>query len=194
MDSCWRMFRSFWTPWLVVVRRGGGEEDGPVGLVVLDSVAGLFRSPDAGPGPLSGTAATAGTGFYSRRATALFRASACLRRLADLHGVAVVVTNQATAKPSSAATATTTATTTATSSVPALGLAWSSCVNSRYILERSEGAGGRFRRWATVVKSPRMPRITVPFRIEKGGGVASSSAAAATKEPDGGRGGGSVTY
>ena len=76
----------------------------PVRLLVIDSVAHLFR--DAGapePHGLNGGAygpdgqGGGGAGAYGARAAALFRLAALLKRYADEFGLAVVVTNQARA-------------------------------------------------------------------------------------------------
>lgn len=75
----------------------------PVRLLVIDSVAHLFRDactavdggacgPDYGPDCGGG-----GAGAYGARAAALFRLAALLKLYADEFGLAVVVTNQARA-------------------------------------------------------------------------------------------------
>ena len=178
---------------------GGGSSDestGRIGLVVLDSIAGLFRLPDGGAAK-----DRTGTAFFARRSEILFGLSAQLRRLGDQYGVAFVVANQVTAAggggPSGGGNAT---------PIPALGLSWSNCVNARFALRRSETLSSRlgvssaagsssgggstpndngthqiqpqpqtvsmFKRWARVVKSPVLPPVSVPFAIDVRGGVA----------------------
>ena len=178
-----------------------GESTGRIGLVVLDSIAGLFRLPDGGAAK-----DRTGAAFFARRSEVLFGLSAQLRKLGDQYGVAFVVANQVTAAgaggggaggPSGGGNAT----------IPALGLSWSNCVNARFALRRSEtlssrlgvsGAAGSgtsstanangshqqqpqpqaaapvsmFKRWARVVKSPVLPPMSVPFTIDVRGGVA----------------------
>lgn len=76
----------------------------PVRLLVIDSVAHLFRdagtavdggayAPDYGPDGRGG----GGAGGYGARAAALFRLAALLKLYADEFGLTVVVTNQARA-------------------------------------------------------------------------------------------------
>ena len=73
----------------------------PVRLLVIDSVAHLFR--DAGAPEAYGEAygpdgrGGGGAGAYGARAAALFRLAALLKLYADDFGLAVVVTNQARA-------------------------------------------------------------------------------------------------
>ena len=123
---------------------GGSSSDesstgGRIGLVVLDSIAGLFRLPDGGSAK-----DRTGTAFFARRSEVLFGLSAQLRKLGDQYGVAFVVANQVTAAgagaggggggpPSGGGNAT----------IPALGLSWSNCVNARFALRRSETLSSR---------------------------------------------------
>lgn len=129
-----------------MLRRGwddeeGVEDGGRIGLVVLDSIAGLFRLPDGGAAK-----DRTGTAFFARRSEILFGLSAQLRKLGDQYGVAFVVANQVTAAgagaggggggggpPSGGGNAT----------IPALGLSWSNCVNARFALRRSETLSSR---------------------------------------------------
>ena len=80
----------------------------PVRLLIIDSIAHLFRDagapeahgPDGGAyGPDGGAYGPGGSGAgaYGARAAALFRLAALLKRYADEFGLAVVVTNQARA-------------------------------------------------------------------------------------------------
>lgn len=56
----------------------------PLRLLIIDSIAHLFR--DVGDNP--------GVAAFAQRTGVLFRISSMLRRLADLYNLAVVVTNQ----------------------------------------------------------------------------------------------------
>jgi DNA-repair protein XRCC3 len=111
-------------------------------LVVLDSIAGMFRLPDAAKDKQ-------GTAFFARRSEILFGLSAQLRKLGDEYGVAFVVANQVTAGKAASAgnggggprimgggggggNA-----------IPALGLSWSNCINTRFVLRRSETLSSR---------------------------------------------------
>ena len=202
-----------------MLRRGWGDDDrnthsgssspstaeGRIGLVVLDSIAGMFRLPDA--------AKDKGTAFFARRSEILFGLSAQLRKLGDEYGVAFVVANQVTAGKAASGGG---------PRImggggggggnikPALGLSWSNCINTRFVLRRSEtlssrmgvssavrGSGGSngitnangnqqqnqqaqapvsmFKRWARVTKSPVLPPVSVPFAIDVRGGAATEN-------------------
>ena len=88
----------------------------PVRLLVIDSVAHLFRdagaAADGGAYGLDGGAygldgrGGGGTGAYAARAELLFRLAALLKLYADEFGLAVVVTNQARAAAAAGPTST----------------------------------------------------------------------------------------
>ena len=124
-----------------------------IGLIVLDSIAGLFRTPD---GDLHGGHSPSGSGnskarrtnyendvtwnqhekhdivrtnrpksFYVQRSETLFLIASKLKYISDKYGVHVVVVNQVTGKGGDHV-------------IPSLGLSWSHCVNDRYLLSRKE--------------------------------------------------------
>ena len=108
---------------------------GDVRLVVIDSVAALTRG-DGVDGEFSGdhgargAGASAGAGSRAR-ADALFALAAELKRAARAHDTTFVVTNHVTADFASAAD---------DAVKPALGLAWSHCVDARFMLRRLPSA------------------------------------------------------
>jgi len=131
-------------------RDGGRNRDGrrartSVGLVVFDGIAGFFRFSD----PLSFRQCQPGASsasFYQRRGSRLLRISSRLRELSDAHDVPILITNQVTAfasdgvgtNPSSSSSSPTRDDGEIRWAVPALGLAWSNCVTTRYILRRTD--------------------------------------------------------
>ncbi|CAM9686097.1 unnamed protein product [Ectocarpus fasciculatus] len=107
-----------------------------VKLVVIDSIAALFRS-DMGRG----------RGDIGERSRLLGRLSQQMKRLGDRHGAAFVVVNQVTAKFGSSTVgggAGGQGTTGGVGgsggggSVPAMGLLWSQCINTRFIVRRRD--------------------------------------------------------
>ena len=88
-----------------------------IGLIVLDSIAGLYRTPEEKEG-VSGN-------YYINRSQGFFDIASRLKDVAGRFGVNVLVVNQVTDVGSSR-------------SVPSLGLSWSCCVNDRYCLSRKE--------------------------------------------------------
>lgn len=114
-----------------------------IGLVVLDGIAGFFRFSDLS----SLNRHDEKSLFFQRRGPRLLRLSSRLRELSDVYDVPVLITNQVTAfaeqisascpEPSSVLS-TTTFGEQSRWAVPALGLAWSNCVTTRYILRRTE--------------------------------------------------------
>ena len=134
--------------------RGGRGRDGGrhrddrrartnVGLVAFDGIAGFFRFSD----PLSFQQCQPGasSAFYQRRGSRLLHISSRLRELSDAHDVPILITNQVTAfaadvgtNPSSSSSSPTRDDGEIRWAVPALGLAWSNCVTTRYILRRTD--------------------------------------------------------
>ncbi|GAB4820576.1 hypothetical protein N2152v2_007622 [Parachlorella kessleri] len=120
----------------------------PVRLIVIDSIAHVFR--DVGDKP--------GVSELAGRTEILFRLSAMLRRYAYDHELAVVVTNQvmdavgsgpAQPAPGPAAkhvghTGGMRLLSSGREVIPALGLAWANCINTRVLLARygSAESGG----------------------------------------------------
>ena len=178
---------------------------GRIGLVVFDSIAGLFRIPDLAPAQTTETSTDKQrrdrTSFFARRSEVLFGVSSQLRKLSDEYGVAFVMANQATSTVTSRAGGGG-ASSASSNTIPALGMSWSNCINTRFVLRRYESLGSRlgatsgvpalaakglsggaplpavstppsmFKRWVRVAKSPVLPQVSVPFSIEIGGGVA----------------------
>ncbi|KAG2297295.1 hypothetical protein Bca52824_043964 [Brassica carinata] len=105
----------------------------PLKLIVLDSVAALFRSEfDNTPSDLR------------KRASCFFKISGKLKQLASKFGLAVVITNQVTdfVESSDGLSGLRIGNLRCLYSsgrrvVPALGLAWANCVNSRVFISRS---------------------------------------------------------
>lgn len=153
----------------------------PIKLIVIDSIAALFRSDyENTPSDLK------------RRSSSFFRISGKLKALANKFGLAVVVTNQVVdfvesndgigglrignlgCLNSSGRRV-----------CPALGLAWANCINVRLFLSRSEEEVGeerilvdeeggdvvsrRARRHIHVVFAPHLPTSSCQFEIFKEG-------------------------
>ena len=111
---------------------------------MLDSIAGMFRLPDA--------AKDRGTAFFARRSEILFGLSAQLRKLGDQYGVAFVVANQVTAGKAASGgggprimggSGGGSGSGAGGNAIPALGLSWSNCINTRFVLRRSETLSSR---------------------------------------------------
>jgi hypothetical protein len=113
-----------------------------IGLIALDGIAGFFRFSDLS----SLNRHDEKSLFFQRRGPRLLRVSCRLRELSDVYNVPVLITNQVTAfaeqisascpEPSSVLSTTTFGE--QLRWVPALGLAWSNCVTTRYILRRTD--------------------------------------------------------
>jgi len=82
-------------------------------IVVLDSIAGMFRVPETS---------------IAQRSETLFRVASILKKLSAQYNVPVVVVNQVTASFSAKNDAV----------LPALGLSWENCVNTSHLLARTE--------------------------------------------------------
>ena len=139
------------------------DTDSPIRLVIVDSVAAIFR--DAAAVAENGDG-SAGASAYGARAGAMFSAAAALKRLACTHGLVVVAVNQVSdvllggdgggggdalqlpppppPARSLAATGGQPLRTSGRAVAPALGLAWAHCVDTRLFLGRmvAGGAGG----------------------------------------------------
>jgi hypothetical protein len=113
-----------------------------VGLVAFDGIAGFFRFSD----PLSFQCPPdANSAFYRRRGSRLLRISSRLRELSDTHDVPILITNQVTALAADVGAAGTDHLSSSAARdgerlwvAPALGLVWSNCVTTRYILRRTD--------------------------------------------------------
>ncbi|CAN8248392.1 unnamed protein product [Cochlearia groenlandica] len=153
----------------------------PLKLIVLDSVAALFRSE------FDNTRTD-----LRKRASLFFKVSMKLKHLANKFGLAVVITNQVTdfVESSDGLSGLRIGNLRYLCSsgrrvVPALGLAWSHCVNSRLFISRSddigckEGSGNdesgtssvskRAQRRLDVVFSPYLPADSCEFMITQEG-------------------------
>lgn len=85
------------------------------GLIVLDSIANLYRIQEDG--------SFHDQYFYSNRSRDLFYISSRLKKISNQYGINIVVVNQVTMNGKGR-------------NVPCLGLSWSCCVNERYMLDR----------------------------------------------------------
>ena len=168
-------------------RRQGGR----IRLIVIDSIAALFRLDEAQPATDGGGSSSASSAsLSSSRSSQLFRLSASLRRLSRLQGVVVVVCNQVSdrmddgdaaggAGKSGAAAAAAAAGSSLDSSgrsvVPALGLSWSSCINARIGLTRQGGGRGAVttdsgvQRHMQLVFAPHLPCSRIQFHLDADG-------------------------
>ena len=136
-----------------------GDRTNKIGVIVFDSIAGIFRVPD--------THLKDRTTFFAKRSGTLFQAAARLKHLSDSFNVPIVVVNQATSSISNHRTEILPI---SNQSMPALGMGWSNCVNERYLLMRTEEAGtGKFIRKARLLLSSRMSSVNVKFKIEDAG-------------------------
>ena len=124
-----------------------------VRLIVLDSVAGAFRSSEEFDVRTKAD--------LSMRAGLMCHLARRLKEFSVLHGVCCVVVNQVTSSP------------TEPLPVAALGPTWSSCVNTRFMLRRKEAAGGgdqsSFQREIGVAFSPYMGPASCQYQIGPGG-------------------------
>lgn len=122
-----------------------------IGLVVVDSVAAVFRTE---------------TQDVRARALQMRALVGDLMRLQRQHGCAVVCVNQVAEVPTTT-TSMAVGQQTAQVVVPCLGLAWANLVTHRLQLHRSAGAGRR--RSMEVVFSPELPRARADFVIASAG-------------------------
>ena len=160
---------------LFEVGDGGGSSQPPVRLIVIDSIAALFRDAgDADSGPASSAAA------YGARTDALFTVAAVLKHIAHTHGCAVVVVNQVTDVVDVAPvhTAGLALASSGRAVAPALGLAWANCVTTRLFLARVAPVGSTPRdgdtsvpRCLQVVFAPHLPPAWVRARVTTAGVV-----------------------
>ena len=107
-----------------------------IGLVAFDGIAAFFRFND----PLF----QCDPMFHRQRGSKLLHASSQLRKLSDVYDVPILITNQVTASiPPTVGSGSNSFDTSSLNSgqnvVPALGLMWSNCVSTRYILQRKDG-------------------------------------------------------
>jgi len=120
-----------------------------IGLIAFDGIAGFFRFSDPT------YQHSRNSMFHFQRSSKLLQISSQLRKLSNVFDVPILITNQVTASiPPTVAGGSgsnsfdmVSASMLATSSVggyqntlPALGLIWSNCVSTRFILQRKDGA------------------------------------------------------
>ena len=109
-----------------------------IGLVAFDGIAGFFRFND----PLFQQSHN--PMFHRQRGSKLLQMSSRLRKLSDVYDVPILITNQVTASippivGSGSNSFDTSSLNLGQNFVPALGLMWSNCVSTRYILQRKDG-------------------------------------------------------
>mmetsp|Transcript_10304 Transcript_10304/g.12502 ORF Transcript_10304/g.12502 Transcript_10304/m.12502 type:complete len:281 (+) Transcript_10304:34-876(+) len=137
-----------------------------VRLVIIDSVAGAFRTDDK----FSETSSSGRSHWARSRDLFLFAAE--LRRLSFAHHVPFIVVNQATSsgfdktmdhvlEPFGIEES---------NIRPALGLSWTSCINSRIIVTRKRALednneGSEWKRHVVLVKSASSPLNKIDFTI-----------------------------
>ncbi|CAN1843293.1 DNA repair protein XRCC3 homolog [Linum perenne] len=139
----------------------------PVRVIVIDSIAALFRSEfDNSSADLM------------KRSSLFFKISGKLKRLAWRFKLAIVVTNQVVDCVGDGVNGVKVGNLGSLCSsgrrvLPALGLAWSNCVNSRVFLSRSEDekeeGERRTRRWLHLVFAPHLPPSSCEFVIRREG-------------------------
>jgi len=179
------------------VFRDGREETSPVTLLVLDSIAHVFRFRE------DDAYGAAGTRYDASRTHAFFRIASILKRYADEYSVVVLVTNQVVDavdegdgnvrgvdcvqdRPGCAGLRLETG---GRPVYPALGLAWASCVGTRLFLTKETarcdgtgaqrpvvvqggpGSGGKQLRGMQVVFSPELRQVKTHFVIDTTGCV-----------------------
>ncbi|KAG4922910.1 hypothetical protein AAZX31_18G269700 [Glycine max] len=135
----------------------------PVRIIVIDSIAALFRSDFENTGS-----------DLRRRSSLFFGISGGLRQLAKRFGIAVVVTNQVVDLIGDGDVSFGSLGNGLYSSgrrvCPALGLAWAHCVNSRLFLSKDEDEPPVKTRKMRVVFAPHLPHSSCEYVI-KGEGV-----------------------
>ncbi|XP_034247672.1 DNA repair protein XRCC3 [Thrips palmi] len=117
-----------------------------VGLIVIDSVAGIFRSSYE-------------NNEIRNRAEDMRVVAGQLHKIAAEYGVCIICVNQVTASDGPERC------------IPALGLAWSNLVTTRIQLHLMEpnGIDGAPHRSLQVVFAPDLPEATVPYTVSEAG-------------------------
>ena len=167
-----------------------------VRLVVLDSIAGLFRIPEepaprpptpghsGGGGQADGSAAAAAASstvegrewaeFFTRRSSTFSQIAQQIQLLVDKFSLVFVAINQVTdfvseEARSSSVVADRPVATSGRAVVPALGLAWSNCIQMRIALSRqSRDAMSPLRRMR-IVFAPHRPPVSCNFIVDDSG-------------------------
>jgi len=162
------------------------DANASVRMIVVDSVAAPFRDDECG--------ASAGWSYAARRAGALHKLTMVLKEYASVHDLAVVVTNHvvdsmrergAVGDDANATRSMGEFTSSGRRVVPALGLMWANCVNTRLFLTRhakrrtnsvidagdkTDGASSDpVARRFHVVYAPHLPAASADFRIDADG-------------------------
>lgn len=139
---------------------------GQVKVVVIDSVAGAFRSDEKFE--------SVGKSGCQARSRDLFLFAALLRRLSFTHHVPFIVVNQATSSGfdqniEGAVYADALRLCPNLNVRPALGLSWTSCINSRVLLTREKGhtQEDSWKRHALLMMSSCSPLNSVEFIISE---------------------------
>lgn len=113
----------------------------PIGVLVLDSIAGIFRTNEENNGNmLPNTKSQSSSYYYAKRSEKLFTISSQLKSLSDIYNVHILIVNQVTASIEQQYIPTSSHNRTMVekgSTKPSLGLSWSYCVNDRYIISKS---------------------------------------------------------
>lgn len=129
----------------------------PLRLIVIDSIASLYRGADEHSNEKS---------YHVDRSGFFFQLSQFLRFLSDVYGVAVIVVNQASSSMNEDDP----------SSHPALGLSWSQCIHTRLWLSKGTSTlvlqGSKSAqpiRKLRVVFSPAVPDSAVDYVITSEG-------------------------
>lgn len=117
--------------------------DHTVKVVVLDSIADLFREPDT----------TAERYWIARRSSLLFQVATQLQAYAEDFQIPILIVNQVSQRFDQE------------SSVPALGLAWAHCIQHSFMCTRRAGAGRVIR----LDRSPRHAPASASFVIATSG-------------------------
>lgn len=169
--------------------KNNGQGKKRVKLIVIDSVANMYR--DLQDVTVTGGAAAGGRGAgeLTERSEALFKLSGILRKYADEYQVAVVVVNQAVdcitnnnnnsvQQQHQHVTAGKSLFSKGRQVAPALGLAWANCVNTRVFLSRHNSNNNMVeeeegpqcvRRSMMIVFSPYLPQWECDYVVEQTG-------------------------
>ena len=121
-----------------------------IGFIAFDGIANFFRFSDPlfQQHHLSTTNCNQKSMFHQHRSSKLFQISSALRRMSDVYDVPIVITNQVTTsipsddgllKRQSSSSSLLSSASSPNKIQPALGLIWSNCVTTRFILQRKDG-------------------------------------------------------
>lgn len=125
-----------------------------VGVVVLDSIAAMFRTKER----------ILNVDFVSKRSAMLFLLAAKFKTLSMRCSVPIAIINEVSCRSNGEV-------------VPALGLAWANCVNHSIELSRTEGGSRRL----SILRSPCQRIHEFYFQIEEQGAILASTRQPATK-------------